>query len=80
MLWALYFREAQGYTVKKNELLQDNQSAIKLEENGRADSSKHTKHIHIWYFFIKDKIENGVVCIKYCLTTKMWANRLTKPQ
>ena len=29
MLWALYFIEVQGYTVKKNELLQDNQSAIK---------------------------------------------------
>ena len=39
MLWALYVIEAQGYTVKKNELLQDNQSAIKLEENGRASSS-----------------------------------------
>ena len=33
MLLTLYFIEKQGYTVKKNELLQDNQSAIKFEEN-----------------------------------------------
>ena len=25
MLWALYFIEVQGYTIKKNESLQDNQ-------------------------------------------------------
>jgi hypothetical protein len=44
--------KAQGYYVKDNVLFQDNKSSIILEKNGKASSSKHTKHINIQYFFI----------------------------
>jgi hypothetical protein len=44
--------EAQGYQVQDNILFQDNKSAILLEKNGKALSSKCTKHVNIWYFFI----------------------------
>ncbi len=37
-------------------LYQDNMSAILLKTNGRASSSKWTKHIKIKYFLIKDKV------------------------
>jgi hypothetical protein len=48
--WTQYFMEAQGYKVTENIVYQDNQSAILLERNGKALSSKRTKHINIRYF------------------------------
>jgi hypothetical protein len=44
--------EAQGYQVQDNILFHDNKSAILVEKNGKALSSKHTKHINIRYLFI----------------------------
>jgi hypothetical protein len=44
--------EAQGYQIKDNVLFQDNNSAILLEKNGKASSSKRTKHINIWFFLL----------------------------
>jgi hypothetical protein len=48
--------EAQGYQDQDNILFQDNKSAILLEKNGKASSSKCTKHVNIQYFFITDRI------------------------
>ena len=39
-----------------------------------------TQHIKARYFFIKDKIEEGEVEIRYCPTEKMWSNVLNKPK
>ena len=50
--WTQYFMEVQGYKVDDNILFQDNKSAMLLEKNGKASSSKQTKHINIRYFFI----------------------------
>jgi hypothetical protein len=60
--------ETQGYQVKDNVLFQDNKSAILLEKNWKALSSKHTKHVNIWYFFITDCIDKGNVSLVWCLT------------
>lgn len=49
-IWTRYFLLPQGYGIVENLLLQDNKSSILLEQNGRASSSKHTKHITIRYF------------------------------
>ena len=45
VLYTLYFIEAQGYTVDKNIMYQDNQSTMRLQVNGRLSSGKKTKHI-----------------------------------
>jgi hypothetical protein len=45
--WTQYFMEAQGYQVQDTILFQDNKSAILLEKNGKALSSKRTKHVNI---------------------------------
>ena len=50
MLWSKLFLEAQGYPIKENLLHQDNQSAILLEKNGKASSSKRTRHLNIRHF------------------------------
>jgi hypothetical protein len=51
-----YFLEALGYLIKKNLIYQDNKSIITLTKNDKASSSKHTKHINVSYFFVKDCI------------------------
>jgi hypothetical protein len=53
--WTRYFMKAQGSQVRDNVLFQDNKSSNLLEKNGKASSSKRTKHINIRYFFITDR-------------------------
>ena len=47
ILWTRYFLDAQGYNINNCIVYQDNKSAILLEQNGRASSSKRTRHINI---------------------------------
>ena len=47
VVWSRYFLMSQGYGVTQNLLLQDNQSSILLERNGKASSGKRTRHINI---------------------------------
>jgi hypothetical protein len=79
IVWTRYFLEAQGYPVDDSVLYQDNQSAILLEKNGRASSSKHTRHINIRYFFLTDRIANKELSVEYCPTGDMMADFYTKP-
>jgi hypothetical protein len=79
VLWTRYFFREQGFRVDHNIVHQDNQSAILLEKNGRASSSKRTRHINIRYFFVNDRVESGEVSIKYCPTELMVADFFTKP-
>jgi hypothetical protein len=59
-------------------LMQDNKSSIKLIENGRLSSSERTKHISIRYFWLKERVDSGDICVEYCKTEVMLANILTK--
>ena len=77
--WTRYFLQAQGYQVNDNLVYQDNQSAILLEKNGKASSSKRTKHINIRYFFITDRINSGEVSVEWCPTEEMIGDFATKP-
>ena len=60
-------------------MLQDNKSSILLEQNGRASSGKHTRHINIRYFFISDRVNMKEISIDWCPTKKMAADFMTKP-
>jgi len=71
--------KAQGFEVRDNILYQDNRSAILLESNGRASSSKHTKHINIRYYYVADRVAKGDLRVDWCPTDKMIADFLTKP-
>jgi hypothetical protein len=62
-----------------NILYQDNKSAILLETNIWASSSKQTKHIEIWYYYVADHIAKGDLSVVWCPTNKMIADFLTKP-
>jgi hypothetical protein len=77
--WTRYFMEAQGYQVRDNVLFQDNKSAIFLEKNGKASSSKRTKHINIRYFFITNRVDKGDLSLVWCPTGDMIGDFMTKP-
>ena len=84
-MWATYFFKEQGVGLKdykygnRNILYQDNESCIKLANNGKASSSKRTRHIHIRYFFITDRVKNKEIEIHYCPTKEMLGDYFTKP-
>jgi hypothetical protein len=62
-----------------NVLFQDNKSSILLEKNGKASSSKRTKHINIWYLFITDRVSKEEVSVVWCPTGNMIGDYATKP-
>jgi hypothetical protein len=77
--WTHYFMKVQGYDVKDNVLFQDNKSSILLEKNGKASSSKRTKHINIRYLFITDRVIKEEVSVVWCPTGEMIGDYATKP-
>ena len=79
VIWTKLFLEAQGVKVTENVIFRDNQSTMKLEQNGKASSGKRTRHFNIKYFYITCLIENKEVKIKYCPTDLMLADYMTKP-
>jgi len=49
-IWACMFLEAQGYELEEN-FFQDNQSAMKLEKNGRSSCGQKSCHIDIHFLY-----------------------------
>ena len=78
-MWVKMFLEAQGHTVIENIFGQDNESAMKLEKNGRASAGKKSRHIDIRFFFIKDRTEALGIRIQHCPTSEMLGDFFTKP-
>ena len=64
---------------KRNVLFQDNESCIKLANNGKASSSRRTRHINIRYFFVTDRVKNKEIEIHYCPTKEVIGDFFTKP-
>ena len=78
-VWAKNFLKAQGYKLETNTFNQDNQSAIKLEVNGRASAGQKSRHIDIRYFWVKDRVKSENIDIVHCPTEAMLADFFTKP-
>jgi hypothetical protein len=77
-IWSRDFLIAQGYEVLPTIIAQDNMSTIALANKGRSTADS-TRHISIRYFFIKNRVEDGEVILKYVSTNDMVADILTKP-
>ena len=58
-IWMENFMKYQGYTLKKKYLYQDNQSAIKMEQNGRNSCTGNSRHVDIRFFFVHDRVKTG---------------------
>ena len=78
VLWTRNFLIELGYDVGPATVYQDNQSTIKLVENGRSNSGR-TRHIAIRYFFVANRIQTGEIKVEYMATGDMIADILTKP-
>jgi hypothetical protein len=78
-IWVKMFMEAQGYVLKENMFEQDNESAIKLEKNGRMSAGQKSRHLNIRFFFIKERSEELGIKIRHCPTLVMLADFFTKP-
>ena len=74
-----YSQLSQGYGNIENLSSQDNKSLILLEQNGKALSGKHTRHINIQYFFITDWVNMKEISINWYSTKEMAADFMTKP-
>ncbi|KAG7373305.1 reverse transcriptase RNA-dependent DNA polymerase [Nitzschia inconspicua] len=78
-IWVKMFMEAQGYPITVNDFAQDNESAMKLELNGRASAGQKSRHINIRHFFITDRVKTEGLNIVHCPTEEMLADFFTKP-
>ena len=78
-IWLAMFMREQGYPLKNSILFQDNESAIKMESNGRDSCTGRSRHIDLRYFFVKDRVDKGEMTIEYCPTKLMIADYMTKP-
>ena len=65
-------------SIKNNILFQDNESAIKMETNGRNSCTGNSRHIEIKYFWVKDRVDRKEIRIQYCPTWLMLADYFTK--
>jgi hypothetical protein len=78
-LYVKMFMEAQGYPIRCATFHQDNESAIKMEQNGKASCGQRSRHIDIRYFFITDHSKRNCINITHCPTEDMLADFFTKP-
>ena len=78
-IWVQHFLEAQRFPLRNSYFEQDNQSAMRLEQNGRGSTSQQSCHINIRYFFITDRLDTDNITLRYCQTDHMLADFLSKP-
>jgi Reverse transcriptase (RNA-dependent DNA polymerase) len=79
LIWTTQFLDGQGVNIDESILYQDNTSSILIEKNGRSSRTKCTRHMNIWYFFIKDQVNSKHVKIEHCPTADMIADFFMKP-
>ena len=63
----------------RNLMKQDNTSTIKMAKGGRRTCGKRTRCIEIRYFYITEKINEGLIVMSYCPTKEMVSDYLSKP-
>ena len=79
VLWTKYFLEEQGCPTQAHIILQDNTSAIKLENNGQKSMGQRSRHINNRYFFITDQVKKGNATMEHCPTDDMEGDHMSKP-
>ena len=64
--------------IHDNVIYQDNQSAIKLDNNGSRLISKRKSNINIRYYYITDRIMKQEALVEFCPTLDMIGDYFTK--
>lgn len=88
LMWTKLFFLDQMKNISKDSKLknlgknvvyeQDNTSAILLQQNRKWSSTRRTKHINCWYFYVTDWIKNGDVTVVHKPTEEIWSDFHTK--
>ena len=79
VLWTKHFLEEQDCPIEAHIILQDNESAIKLETKGHKSIVQRSRHIDMKYcFFIKDQVDKKNVQIEYRPTDDMDGDCMSK--
>ena len=63
---------------KKNVVLQDNTSTIKMVKGGRRVYGSRTRNIHIRYFDAHERVNDGTIVVTYCPIKEMICIYLSK--
>ncbi|KAE8982936.1 hypothetical protein PR003_g23198 [Phytophthora rubi] len=72
----LLLQELGFATTQANVIHEDNQSCIKICYNPELHG--RSKHIHVRYHFVQEKVERHEFTVTYCNTKKMVADIFTK--
>ena len=78
VMWTRFYLESQGYFQPPTVVFQDNMSTMVMANKGEGNPN-NSRHINIRYFYIKELIDSGEITVKYCPTSEMKADLLTKP-
>ena len=77
---AIWLRELLGelkfHPEQPTIIQEDNQRAIAMSKNPKFHD--RTKHVDIKSHFVRDKVENNEIMLKYCLTKDMVGDTFTK--
>ncbi|GKA49021.1 hypothetical protein Tco_0741979, partial [Tanacetum coccineum] len=76
VMWMRTQLQDYGFNYNKIPLYCDSQSAIAISCNPVQHS--RTKHIHTWYHFIKEHVENGIIKLYFVRTEYQLADMFTK--
>ena len=77
-IWIQRSLHELGCDVKDSNVIhEDNQGAIALAHN--PEFHARTKHIDVQYHFVRDCVRDSIISLRYCPTTEMVADQLTKP-
>ena len=77
-IWADRWMNEIGFiTESPITLLGDNNGSISLTKN--PENHARTKHIDVRYHFIREKVEEGLICVQYVNTKDQLADGMTKP-
>ena len=71
--------EAQGYTLDSHLLWQYKKGAQRMAENGKMSCSSKSRHIDINFFWITDRVKQGLLRVQHCPADIMVAYFYTKP-
>ena len=71
--------ESQGYTIDSNLLWQDNEGAQRMVENINMSCPIKSRPIAIKFFWITDRVKQGLLRVQHCSTDIMLAGFFTKP-
>jgi len=76
LLWIKQQLEDFGIVTDTIPLLCDNTSALNMAKN--PVQHKRTKHIDVRHHFLRDSVEKGNICMKFCKTEDQIADIFTK--